>query len=70
MKNKQAIFDEILSHQSTLYYNKKKKIYLEKPAQFDIVIIFNEQQKAGGYLKFDLASYPNKNIKRSFFKHE
>lgn len=54
----------MLSHISTLYYKKKKKKYLSKRAEIDIVLVFaDNQQKAAGSVSFDLADYPNAGVK-------
>ena len=68
LQNKEAVFTEVLSHISTLYYNKKKKKYLSKKAEIDIVLIFADgQQKAAGTIFLDLAEYPNNGQKSNFF---
>jgi len=61
----------VLSHISTLYYNKKKKKYLTKPAQLDIILIFQDnQQKAAGTVFIDLSSYPNSSKKSKNKRHK
>jgi len=68
LQNKEAIFTEVLSHISTLYYNKKKKKYLSKKAEIDIVLVFaDNQQKPGGTVYFDLSDYPNAGLKSKQF---
>lgn len=60
----QAVFTEVISHISTLYYSKKKKKYMSKTAQMDIMLIFQDNQpKFAGTVSFDLATFPNTSVK-------
>lgn len=58
--NGKAIFSDIIKQQSTLYYSKKKSLYLEKIAQIDVLLINSDSnKKLIGFVKIDLSKYPN-----------
>lgn len=65
--SKRALFSETFRQTSTLYFHKKNKKFLPKPAQIDIILLFKEERKMAGFIKFDLASYPNKEVKSMIF---
>lgn len=62
------INNEPISLKSTLYYKKKKNKYLEKSAQFEILLLKNQKQKFVGLIKFDLANYAHSSSKRTLGK--
>lgn len=68
LANKEALFSEVISHISTLYYSKKSKKFLPKPASLDVMLIFREKEhKFAGTAAFDLATFPNSGVKSRFF---
>ncbi|MCB9093319.1 MAG: hypothetical protein H6620_12250 [Halobacteriovoraceae bacterium] len=68
LNNKEAVFSEVISHISTLYYSKKSKKFLPKSANLEVMLIFREKDhKFAGTVTFDLASFPNSGVKSLFF---
>lgn len=61
--SKRAKLSDIFKQNTTLYYHKKNKKFLAKTAQIDVVLVFKEEKKVAGFVKLDLANYPNNNLK-------
>ena len=59
LTNKRAEINQKLSLKTTLYYDNKTGVYLEKKATLDIILIFPNEKKLAGSLKLNLAHYAN-----------